>query len=87
MVRTKMSLKQIGEREDIFARHYQYDEEEVVVADLGVTSGDASVDVLDGTAIVVFEDGDDSQQLELELPEGEAEAFMTNGVLTITVSQ
>ncbi|WP_158056187.1 DUF7127 family protein [Halorussus halophilus] len=81
-----MSLKQVGEREDVFARHYKYDEAEVIVADFGATEEEASVDILEDTAIVVFED-EDSRQLELELPKGEAEAFMTNGVLTITVNQ
>jgi hypothetical protein len=79
-----MSLKHIVEREDVFARRYVYGDEEMLVADLGVT-GDASVDVLDDVAIVVFEDEEGSRQFELELPEGEAEAFITNGVLSIEV--
>ena len=81
-----MSLKHIAERDDVFARRYQYDDAEVLAADLGV-SWEASVDVLDAEAIVVFEDGDESRQIELELPDGEAEAFITNGVLTIEVGQ
>jgi len=79
-----MSLKHIAEREDVFTRRYEYGDEEVLVADLGV-SGEATVDVLDDVAIVVFEDEDGPRQLELELPDGEAEAFITNGVLTIEV--
>jgi len=81
-----MSLKHIAERDDVFARRYQYEDAEVLVADLG-DSGTASVDVLGHEAIVVFEDDDESRQLELRLPEGEAEAFITNGVLTIEVGQ
>jgi hypothetical protein len=79
-----MSLKHIAERDDVFARRYDYDDEEVLAADLGV-SGEASIDLLDDVAIVVFEDEDGSRQVELELPDGEAEAFITNGVLTIEV--
>ena len=79
-----MSLKHIADRDDAFARRYDYGDEEVLVADLGVT-GDASVDVLDDVAIVVVEDAEDARQIELELPEGEAEAFITNGVLSINV--
>jgi hypothetical protein len=79
-----MSLKHIADRDDVFARRYDYGDEEVLVADLGVT-GDASADVLDDVAIVVFEDEEDTRQIELELPEGEAEAFITNGVLSIEV--
>ncbi|PSQ45599.1 hypothetical protein BRD15_11350 [Halobacteriales archaeon SW_6_65_15] len=79
-----MSLKHIAERDDVFARRYDYDDEELLAADLGV-SGEATVDVLDDTVIVVFEDEDGPRQLELELPDGEAEAFITNGVLTIEV--
>ncbi|MFC7079826.1 DUF7127 family protein [Halorussus caseinilyticus] len=79
-----MSLKHIADRDDVFARRYVYDDEEVLVADLGV-GNDATVDVLDDAAIVVFEDDDEARQIELQLPESGAEAFITNGVLTIEV--
>jgi len=79
-----MSLKHIADEDDVLTRRYDYGDEEVLVADLGVT-GDASVDVLDDVAIVVVEDAEDTRQIELELPEGEAEAFITNGVLSIEV--
>ena len=81
-----MSLNHIAERDDVFARQYEYDDAEVLAVDLGA-SGEASVDVLDDTAIVVVEDGEESRQLELQLPDGGAEAFITNGVLTIEVGQ
>ncbi|WP_135852889.1 DUF7127 family protein [Halorussus salinus] len=79
-----MSLKHITERDDVFARRYEYEESELLAADLGV-AGDASVDVLDDTAIVVFEGEEGPEQVEFQLPDGEAEAFITNGVLTIEV--
>ncbi|WP_128476129.1 DUF7127 family protein [Halorussus pelagicus] len=79
-----MSLKQITERDDVFTRRYEYEDAEVLAADLGV-AGDASVDVLGDTAIVVFDGEDGTQQMEFQLPEGGAEAFITNGVLSIEV--
>ncbi|UPV74699.1 hypothetical protein M0R89_01185 [Halorussus limi] len=79
-----MSLKHITERDDVFTRRYEYEDAEVLAADLGVT-GDASVDVLDDTAIVVFDGDEETQQVEFQLPDGGAEAFITNGVLTIEV--
>ena len=79
-----MSLKRISETDDVFTRRYEYDDEAVVAADLGV-SAEATVDVLGDVAIVVFENEDGSEQVELELPDGEAEAFITNGVLTVEV--
>lgn len=78
-----MSLKHIAERDDVFARQYDYGDEEVLVVDLGV-SDETSVDVLDDVAIIVF-DNDESRQVEIPLPDGDAEAFITNGVLTIEV--
>ncbi len=80
-----MSLKHIADRDDVFARHYVYDDEELLVADLGVAEDDASIDVLDDAVIVVVEGEDEPHQLELEVPDGGAEAFITNGVLTIEV--
>ena len=79
-----MSVKQITDRDDVFTRRYEYEDAEVLAADLGV-AGDASVDVLGDTAIVVFDGEDETQQMEFQLPKGGAEAFITNGVLTIEV--
>lgn len=79
-----MSLERISQREESIARRYEYDEEQVIVADFGAS--DVSVDVLDDVAIVVVE-GDENYQTELELPEGEAQAFINNGVLTIEVGR
>jgi hypothetical protein len=64
-------------------RRFDYDDRVVLVADFGYAS-DGSVDVLDGTAIVIL--GDD--QFELSLPEGTlATASMNNGVVTIEIEQ
>jgi len=62
-------------------RQYEYDDGSVVFAgDLGVT--DATLDVVDGTAIVVT----DEEQYEFELPDDHARVFMKNGVVTIEVT-
>ncbi|WP_435193888.1 DUF7127 family protein [Natronomonas sp. EA1] len=66
---------------DVLARRYDYEDTTVFVADLGATD-DASVDVVDGTAIIVIGD----EQYELELPGGEARASINNGVVTVEVS-
>ncbi|USZ67752.1 Hsp20/alpha crystallin family protein [Halorussus salilacus] len=82
-----MSLKHIADRDDVFARRYEYEDAEVLAADLGVGEDSATVELLDDTAIVVVEGDDGPRQLEFELPEEGAEAFITNGVLTIEVRQ
>jgi hypothetical protein len=62
-------------------RQYEYDDAVVLAADLGVV-GDATVDVVDGTAIVVVGD----EQYDFEVPAGDARAFIRNGVLTIEMT-
>ena len=84
-----MRLSEFNEQTNGLVRRYDYDDASVVVADLGVSDDEASVDVVDGTAILVFESGDgEPVQHELELPGGEvAKALINNGVVTIEVSQ
>jgi hypothetical protein len=62
-------------------RHYEYDDEAVLVADFGPAEG--SVDVVDGTAIVVVED----EQHEFSVPNGVDRAVMNNGVVSIEVER
>jgi HSP20 family molecular chaperone IbpA len=83
-----MRLSEFNEQTDGLVRRYEYGDENVVVADLGVSDEAASVDVVDGTAILVFESGDgEPVQKELKLPDGEvAKALINNGVVTIEVS-
>ncbi|WP_254535182.1 DUF7127 family protein [Halomarina litorea] len=61
---------------------YDYDDTVVFAIDLGSAS-DAHVDVVDGTVMLVVGD----QQYEFEVPEGDAEAFIKNGVVTVEVRQ
>ncbi|MFC7154414.1 hypothetical protein ACFQPA_02960 [Halomarina halobia] len=69
------------EREDPI-RRYDYEDSVVFAADLGGVR-DADVDVVDGTAIIVI----DGQQYEFAVPDGDAQAFIKNGVVTIEVKQ
>ncbi|WP_327052621.1 DUF7127 family protein [Halomicrococcus gelatinilyticus] len=78
-----MSLERITQSEGSIARRYRYDDEELLVADFG--TADVSVDVLDDVAIFVVEGAEDNYQTEVELPEGEAQAFINNGVVTVEV--
>lgn len=66
---------------DATLRRYEYDDDVVFAGDLG-PERQATVDVVDDTAIVVA--GDD--QYDVDLPAGDAEAFIHNGVLTIEVT-
>jgi len=63
-------------------RRYEYDDAVVLAADIGIT-GDATVDVVDDTAIVVVGD----EQYDFDLPSGDARAFIRNGVLTVEMSE
>jgi len=66
--------------ETVVHRH-EYDDGRVVAADFG-PAADASVDVLDDTVIAVV----DGEQYEVAV-EGDARAFIRNGVLTIEVER
>ena len=59
---------------------YDYGDAVVFAADLGSVQ-DAHVDVVDGTVMIVVDD----RQYEFEVPEGDAEAFIKNGVVTVEV--
>jgi len=66
---------------------YDYDDESVVVADTSLPDERVSVDVVDGTAILVV-DGPEETQYELDLPTGEvARAFINNGIVTVEVER
>ncbi|MEF8852527.1 MAG: hypothetical protein V5A44_09470 [Haloarculaceae archaeon] len=70
-------LQQFGD--EVAVRRYEYDDGVVLAADFG-PEREASVDVVDGTVIVVTSD----DQYDIDVG-GEADAFMSNGVLTIEV--
>lgn len=84
-----MSLKQfIGSGDDRMVRQYDYDDESVIVVDLDVPDETVSLEVLEDAVLVVVETVEESGQAEIPIPEdGDARAFMNNGVLTIEVSR
>ena len=74
-----MDLKQFSRRDERRVREYNADGARRIVADLG-SDVDASVEIVGDTAIVVPEEGD---QIDLDLLEEGAQAFIKNGILTI----
>lgn len=64
---------------DGMVRRYEYDENELLVADFGAVEG--SVEVVGETAIVVVDD----DQYDFDVPDGTSRAIMNNGVVTIEV--
>jgi HSP20 family molecular chaperone IbpA len=67
--------------DEVAVRRYEYDDGAVLAADFSPAS-EAAVDVLGDTVILVV----DGEQHELELEvEGDANAFISNGVLTVEV--
>ncbi|WP_330632009.1 hypothetical protein [Halocatena halophila] len=62
---------------------YDYDDgTTVLVMDCGANAA-PSIDVVESTAIVVV----GGEQFEFELPDGEARAFMKNGVVGVEVDR
>jgi hypothetical protein len=77
------NLQQRGTENGTDLQRYDYADATLLVADLGLSAGEASVDVVDGTAIVVTRD----RQREFDLPTREATATINNGVFTIEVTR
>jgi hypothetical protein len=75
-----MSAGQQFAEHDVDVRRYEYDDGVVLAADFGYTES-ASVDVVGDTVIVVA----DGEQVDVEV-DGDAQALINNGVLTIEVS-
>jgi hypothetical protein len=74
-----MNPKQQLEQQGVEMRRVEYDDQTELVADLG-PAGESSVELVDETVIAVT--GDDQYEVDVE---GEADAFISNGVLTIEV--
>jgi hypothetical protein len=75
--------QQAGEDERV-VRRYDYEDEWVIAADLGVADDRVAVDVVDGTAIVLV---DDRTELEFDLPGTNESVDTNNGVLVVRGSQ
>jgi HSP20 family molecular chaperone IbpA len=77
--------RQAHRGDDIVVERHDYDEGTTVVADLARADEDISVDVVEGTAIVVVETGDGVLEREFDVPDGATRVFINNGVVTIEV--
>lgn len=77
-----MNEQQRFTREGASIAKYDYDDATVFVMDAGVST-DTSVDVVDGTAMIVV----DGKQYDFDVPAGEAQAFMKNGVVGVEVDR
>jgi hypothetical protein len=78
-VNTPDSLQHIDEENGI-VREYDYGGDHVIAIDFGEGYGDATIDIVGDTAIVVVED----DEFEVDLPTDASEVTANNGVLTIT---
>ncbi|MFB6094059.1 MAG: Hsp20/alpha crystallin family protein [Halanaeroarchaeum sp.] len=72
--------------DEVAARRYDYGDRSLLAVDLGPVAADATVEVVDDTAIVVFETPDGPRQHEIDLPADAAAPTINNGVLTLEVS-
>ena len=80
-----MTLEQLARDTGQMVRQYEYDDSEVVAVDFGTEKAGASVDVVDGSVIVVF--ADEQREFDLPADAADAQAFMKNGVLTIELEE
>jgi len=76
-----MNVKEQLGAVDVGVSRREYEDRVEVVADFGPGT-EASIDVVDGTVIVVVDD----EQHELTV-DGDAQAFIKNGVVTIEVNE
>lgn len=65
---------------DALVRRYEYDDA-LLVVDFGHTEG--TVDLVDGTAIVVV----DGEQYEFDVPATASRGIMNNGIVTVEVER
>ena len=71
-------LQEVDKQEAII-REYGQNDTTTILVDFGPETGDISVDILGGTAIVVV----NGEHFEFELPDDTDEITTNNGVLTI----
>ncbi len=75
----------IQQSDEPMVRRYEYEDSSVVVADVGSVEG--TVDVVDGTVLVVVPGSDGDDQYEIDVPGEEAKAVMRNGVVTVEIER
>jgi hypothetical protein len=76
-----MEMKETLAEKDIAVSQYEYDGAVELVADFGIQH-DEHVEIVGDTAIIMV----DGTQYEIAL-DGDAQAFMNNGVVTIEVEE
>lgn len=79
-----MVQEELTRQADTFARHYRQGNTEVIALDFGPSAGPISVDVVDGTAILVPKE-DQAGQFDIDLPDGDVDVTTNNGIVTITI--
>lgn len=77
-----MNDQQRSTREGAPVSKYEYDDAVVFVMDVGAGT-DASIDIVDGTAIFAV----GNKQYDVDVPAGNAQAFMKNGVIGVEVER
>lgn len=82
-----MVRQQYAGEDERFVRRYDYEDEWVIAADVGVGDDLLNVDIVGETAIVVVDHGDRVSEAELDLPGPDADVAVNNGVLSIRVSK
>jgi len=83
-----MNPQSFTEKLDAPARRFDYGDETVLVADLGVDDDAVSVDVVDETVIIVVETDGETRQHEFDAPTGAvSKALINNGVVTVEVQR
>jgi hypothetical protein len=75
-----MNNQQYAGESETFVRRYDYKDEWVIAADVGVGGGHLDVDVVDDTAIVVV---NGETEAELDLPGSADYVGTNNGVLEV----
>lgn len=79
-----MVRQQYTGEDERFVRRYDYDDEWVIAADLGVDGDHLDVDVVGETAIVLV---DEETAMEFDLPGSVESVDTNNGVLVVRGSQ
>lgn len=83
-----MNTQQFAGGNERFIRRYEYEDTWVIAADIGLSDDEIDVDIVGSTAIVVAATGGHTSETEFELPAGgDADVFVNNGVLTITIQK
>ncbi|MFB6268872.1 MAG: hypothetical protein ABEH83_02950 [Halobacterium sp.] len=83
-----MNPESLSEELDAPVRRFDYDDESLLVADLGVDDDAVTIDVVGETVILVVDGERAPVQHELDVPTGTvSKALINNGVVTVEVEQ